>query len=286
MNTTCIYGIRDLAIDKFIYVGKSNDPKHRYGRIGNSHNDCVEKFVEEKGEDNFQVVVLETVEFEITKDWMKREKFWVKKLREEGHLLCNKDDGGGGATEVSEETRAKISGALSGREVTEEHKAKLRESWTPERRQAQSKRLSGENCYLYGKTGEDHPRYGICHTEEWKHEQSERMLGENNPMYGKFGEDNPHYGKKRSLDTRIRLREASLGKGLGNECGAKPYPAFYNIKTGEHIPAGKNLVKLCSEQNLSYGALSNLKLGYSKQSKAGWRLVAKEPHSERSSYED
>jgi len=286
MKVTCIYGIRDLEMDQYIYVGKSNDPKHRYGRIGNSHNECVQEFVEEWGEDNFQIEILEQVRFKSSEEWVDREKFWKLKLEGEGHPLCKKNDGGGGVTEVSEETRAKISETMTGREVAEEHKANLRESWTPERRNAQSVRLSGEGCYLYGKTDEEHPRYGKHHTEEWKHEQSERMLGENNPMYGKTGKDSPSYGKSPSKETRAKQSEASLGKGLGNERGAKSYPAFYNVKTGEYIPAGKNLVKLCCERSISYGVMSNLKQGCAKQSKTGWRVETKEFHSERGSYAD
>ncbi len=272
MKITYIYGIRDLELDQYIYVGKSNDPKHRYSRISNSHNDCVEKTVKEKGENNFKVEELEQVQFK-SRDWVKRERFWVVKFREEGHPLCNKNDGGGGVAEVSEEIRAQISETMTGREVTEEHKVRLCESWTSERRKAQGMRLSGEGCYLYGKTGEDHPRYGTHHTKEWKQVQSKRMSGKNNPMYGKTGEDSPNYGKSPSKETRAKQSAASLGKGLGNERGAKLYPAFYNVKTGEYIPAGKNLVKLCREQNLSYGVMSNLKQGCARQSKTGWRLV-------------
>jgi hypothetical protein len=37
------------------------------------------------------------------------------------------------------------------------------------------------------KSGENHPCYGVTHTEEWKKAQSERMSGEKHPQYGKFG---------------------------------------------------------------------------------------------------
>lgn len=57
-----------------------------------------------------------------------------------------------------DETRAKISKALKGRLLSEETKQKLREVWTPERRQAQSDARSGEQNPMYGKHHSENTR--------------------------------------------------------------------------------------------------------------------------------
>ena len=115
MWTTYIYGIWDLEITKFIYVGKSNEPCDRFkGHMEHSGNDCVRKFVEEKGIDNFGLIILERTNFFGVRDWVKREKFWIKKFREEGHPLCNRNGGGGGVTEHTEETKVRMSKSKTG----------------------------------------------------------------------------------------------------------------------------------------------------------------------------
>lgn len=290
MKTTYIYGIRCLEIGKYIYVGKSNAPRRRYSRVTHSHNDCVRSLAEEKGEGNFRIEELEEVKFKTMGDWVEREKFWVRKLRREGHPLCNKNDGGQGIGKHDEEARAKLRKARLGTHLSEETIAKI------------SKALSGENNPMYGKTGEDHPAFGYRHTEEAKVNigknnvrfwlgkknlgQSERMSGKNNFWYGKkrpeqskrvSGDGNPMYGSHRSgkdnpMFGKHHAEEAKAAVGRGN---AKSYPAFYNTKTGGFIPAGRNLSRLSRERGISLIVLENLKLGTTKQAKDGWKLATK-----------
>ena len=288
MKTTYIYGIRCLEINKYIYIGKSNNPRHRYGRLENAHNNCIQKFAQGYGEDNFRIEELEIVKFKTLEEWVDREKFWKLKLEQEGHPLCNKNDGGGGPTEVSEEVRAKIrkgvskswtlekrkeqSKSFSGEgnpmygPSSEEARNKIIESWTPERRKDQSRKMSGENHPLYGKTGKDHPRFGKHHTEEWKREQSKRMSGEGNPMYGK---------PQTEESNRKRSETVKEWHKIHGKPTAKPYPALYNVKTEEFILAGRNLAKLCREQNLSYDVMWALTRRHTKQTRDGWRLAMK-----------
>ena len=109
MKITYIYGIRALDVDKFIWVGKSNKPEDRFeGHMICSGNDCVQKFVEEKGRGNFRLEILEKVKFKVSAGWIEREGFWIERLRSEGHPLCNKNNGGGGPTEHTEETKQKM----------------------------------------------------------------------------------------------------------------------------------------------------------------------------------
>jgi len=54
---------------------------------------------------------------------------------------------------------------------------------------------NGGIASMRGKFGENHPRYGIPHTEEFKKNLSIRMSGEGNPFYGVTGPKHPRYGK-------------------------------------------------------------------------------------------
>lgn len=59
-------------------------------------------------------------------------------------------------------------------------------------------------------------------------------------------------------------------------CGhAKPYPAFFNTKTVELIPAGNNLKNLCRELRLNYESMLDIKIGNTAQSRSGWKLADK-----------
>lgn len=77
--------------------------------------------------------------------------------------------------------------------------------------------------------GENHPRYGMKHTEKTKQRLSEQKKGENHPSYGKKrgdetrqkmrqnhrnqkGEKNHNYGKRLCEETRQKMREAKRGK--------------------------------------------------------------------------
>ncbi len=305
MQTTYIYGIRWFEIDKYIYVGKANDIGIRFkDHLRCSHNECVRKLVEEKGVDNFGIEGLEEVRFKTSEEWIERERFWVVKFREEGHPLCNRNDGGCGPTEVSDEARIRIG---------ERSKA----SWTPERRKDQSIRFSGTGNPFYGKhhtsetktelseklSGKNSPRYGKKFPEQGK-----LMSGKGNPRYGKpgywagkknpehsrrmAGEGNPFYGKRHPDEILDKLdlfrpgyipwnrglpRSAECKEKIG-KANAKLFPAFYNIKTGEFIPSGKNLKKVCEERDLDYDHMAYIKGAYSgkdsgKSSRRGWRLA-------------
>ena len=245
MDKTYIYGIRDLEIGKFIYVGKSNDPEHRYGKIGNSHNDCVRELVEQKGEDSFQIEELEEVQFKASEDWIKREKFWKLKLESEGHPLCNQNDGGGGVTEVTEETRTKISKSKMGHKPTEETRAKMSKTHKGILQSEEAKCKNRETHLEYYKT-HDSPMKGKRQTEKSKAKTSAALMGH-----------------EVSQETRDKIGTKS----------AKAYPSFYNIKTKEYIPMGHNLRKLCADHGLNYTSMWHLKKRITNQSKDGWQLT-------------
>ena len=96
----------------------------------------------------------------------------------------------------SEETKYKMSEIKKGKKLSEETKYKMSE--------AKKGKMDGENNPMFGKLGEDHPRFGRKHSEETKLKISETLKGK---MVGRSGKDNPLYGKKHSEDTKRKIRE-------------------------------------------------------------------------------
>ncbi len=255
MRITYIYGVWDLDTQKFAYIGKSNKPLIRFkDHMKKSANLYLRELVKEKGVGSFELFILEKTSFFKSRDWVKRERFWVKKFRKEGHPLCNKNDGGGGVTEHTDEARAEMSRTRSGENHPMYGKHHSREA-----NQKNSKSNSGKNNPNYGKFGKDHPSYGHKDSKETRAKKSKAKTGKNNPIYGTH----------RTEKTKAKLSKASKG----NEYSAKSYPAFYNIKTNEFIPAGSNLKKMCMKQSLNYTVMFNVKTGLTKRSHNGWRLA-------------
>ncbi len=233
MEITYIYGIWDLSIQKFVYIGKSNTPCERFkGHMKCSGNADLRKLVEERGRNNFQIELLEIVKYEISRDWIKQEKFWVAKFRQEGHPLCNRNDGGGGPSEHSEETRIK---------------------------------MSGENHPLYGKRRSKGVVVKISKTL-----MGHEVIEATRTKIGKTLTDKPKSEKHKANMCKPKSEEhkVSIGKGV-----ARPYPAFYNDETKEYILAGVNLLQMCREWGLNYWVMYRLKRGVPKRSCSGWRLA-------------
>ena len=110
--------------------------------------------------------------------------------------LLNLTDGGGGISNVSEETKKKMSeshmghiGAMTGKNHSEETKKKMSES----------------------RKGEGNSFYGRTHSVETKENHSAIMKG-------RFaGENNPFYGKTHSSETKNKISESRLGKKIHSE---------------------------------------------------------------------
>ena len=139
---------------------------------------------------------------------------------------------GNGNGKMSEETKRKLSKALSGenhplfgKTPSEETKRKLSEAKAGENhplfgkthsdatKRKMSEANSGEKCYMFGKT----------HSDEAKKKISKATSGENNPMFGKTlseetkkkiskatsGENHPMFGKPKSEETKKKMSEAA-----------------------------------------------------------------------------
>ena len=267
-----VYRIRNILDDKR-YVGSTNDfekgwiyrlkalkkEEHHNPHLQNAWNKC--------GEKNFV--------FEIEKEVMGNNKVLLAAEQiylDEGFglgILYNIARKAGGGN-LGEEVNQKRGIANTGRKHTAEWK------------QEQSKRMSGKNSPLYGKRGKDSPNYGSHRTEETKTKMRKPNSKEHNAKISKtltgykhidefrakmrkinMGANNPFYGKQHTKETKEKMGDSH----------AKPYPAFYNSKTGEFISAGINLRKMCRNQCLSHTVMNSQRTKVVKRSRSGWRLA-------------
>lgn len=104
---------------------------HRY-QAAHQQGNALYDWMREQGIDNVICVVLEKLpDGSTVAELGEREQYWIAKLRDEGHALFNKTDGGPGnkGFRVSPETRAKlVAGSIAyhtGRPLSPEHVAKL-----------------------------------------------------------------------------------------------------------------------------------------------------------------
>lgn len=104
---------------------------------------------------------------------------------------------------------------------------------------------------------------GRQHTDETKSKISAALTGRTHSDEHRRKVSIAKTGKKTGMVMTDRHKEI-----LVSAC-AKPYPSFYNIVTGEIIPAGRNLAKMCREHGLTRRRMVALKNGQCKKS-GGW----------------
>lgn len=263
-----IYRIRNKINGKY-YVGSSVDIRSRWQAHrreldrGDHHDTYLQRAWDKYGGNNF--------EFELAKEIVK-----VDDLRpiEQEYLDEGFEKG------VLYNVALDATAPMAGKHFTEEHCAKLSKANSnpsEEIRAKISRANSGKNNWMYGRTGKNHPGYGRHHTEEAlkkiRRANKDRKgikiseAGCANISKSKMGKNNPMYGKPRTEEVREKIRRGMKGKNT------KSYPAFHNVRAGEYIPAGRNLSKMCKDQNLSHGNLWNLKSGITQQTRDGWRLA-------------
>ena len=91
----------------------------------------------------------------------------------------------------TEETKAKLSNALTGLRVGNKHP-------------------------MYGVAGDKSVWFGRKHTEETKERLRIANTGENGAWFGKFGKNHPSYGRIASIEEREKMSKRSIGKNNPN----------------------------------------------------------------------
>lgn len=243
-----VYEISNLVDGKATsYVGSSADIKRRWrdhvlmlrgDRHSNSH---LQAAWNKYGEGAFSFCILEQVTDE--KDLLAREQHFLDRAFEVG-----------GTYNIAQDATAPMRGHI----FSEEHRRKMSEAqvgnqhWLGRRHTEETKRRIGRA--LIGRTLSD----------EHKHKVGEAMKGH-----------------KTSGETRLKISRAIRAKWLRGEYGprkvartnAKSYPTFVNWETGETIPAGINLRKLCRTHELTQSLMWRVVHGQQNHHK-GWTLAS------------
>ncbi len=238
-----VYWIRNKKDGKR-YIGSTNDFEKGWKerlkalRKEKHHNIRLQRAWNKHREENFVFEIVEKVKGNRTEVY-NREQYYLDLYWTTGFLYNLKKEAVGGSGPKSKESRAKLSKAMSGK---------------------------------------NNPMYGKPQTEEHKRNKREGSL--------RYYETHDGYwlGKHRSEETCNKIGKTQQGREItwgdkiskalvGNTNGMKSYPAFYNEKTGECIPPGINLHKMCEEYGLQYLTMHFLKHKRTKQSRAGWSLA-------------
>ncbi len=103
---------------------------------------------------------------------------------------------------------------------------------------------------------------GKKRTAELRQRQSKARKGKRLPVLGRPGVGNNRRGHKTSPLAKLRIGNAN----------ARSYPAFIHRETGDIIPSGTNLTRLCRERGLHQGRMAQVKNGKAQHHK-GWKLA-------------
>ncbi len=131
IKNPCIYCIYNMINSKF-YLGSAVNLKRRLKKhrrdveSGKHHSIKFQRAFDKYGYDNFKVLVIEESDLENLK---RSEEYYLKLLEpfDSGYNICKSYRGRLGLKN-SQETRMKISKALTGKKLSEEHKLKLQAS--------------------------------------------------------------------------------------------------------------------------------------------------------------
>jgi len=205
--TIFIYYLLDPLTGKIRYVGKTYDPKHRFGahvrENGRSRKSNWVKSLISKGAKPV-MEILEEVDDEDSGQWQEAERFWIAFFKSCGASLLNHDNGGLNGKMMSEETKQKLRIASTGRklspEVIEKMKASKIASLTPEVREKMSAWQRGRKISRDLVEKRAASARGGKRTDEFKEAQRIRSTG-----------------RRHTQETIDRLRAVKLGKKMTEE---------------------------------------------------------------------
>lgn len=216
---TFIYGLLDPCTNKIRYVGKADNP---YTRLKEHLKESRYKTGTHKLHwirtlrNVFPLVVI--LECTHANDWQECEKKWIKTLKEHGLDLTNTRDGGAGDS-ASDERKAAISHALTGRHLSEETRKKISIAHTGRRHSDETKRKmsasrSGLNNCWYGKHLPADARQKMSAAKKGKKLSTEHIK---HIVESHSGSQNCWYGKKFSEEHKKKLSIAHLGQTPWNK---------------------------------------------------------------------
>ncbi len=117
MNVT-IYALCCPITDAVRYIGKTINTETRLrSHMSEKKNSYKRNWITSLCKKGLKPIFreLETIIDSNDLDWQERERWWISKMKEDGHKLTNLEDGGVGGKILHEETKTKISLANKGR---------------------------------------------------------------------------------------------------------------------------------------------------------------------------
>ena len=241
MSMMGVYAICNLFDGRATaYIGSSKDIERRWRdhvallRSGRHPNPYLQAAWDKYGEAAFEFYVIEEVANEA--DLLAREQYWLDRYLENPDACYNiARCAEAPMRDPPEETRRKMSESHRGR--TPWNKGKNMD--------AEFRRRASEAARKRWASGKYKNRRKRRLTEEHRNKISKALKG-----------------RRMSEKSRRKVAEAR----------AKPYPALIHRETGEIIPAGYNLCKMCREQGLNQRNIWFVVRG-KRQSHKGWELL-------------
>ena len=174
------------------------------------------------------VKAMRIIEYADDSNWQERERYWIAYGRKHGWPLENQADGGESCAgfKMTAEANAKISKALKGRRLSEEHRAALSRAWDVRRingfsNNPESTRIKLSLAHKGIPLTTEHRKNisrsrllkGIKHSSEAKERMRQRALSISDETRQKMSLS--HRGKTLSDENKAKLRAANLGHHRG-----------------------------------------------------------------------
>lgn len=243
-----------------VYIGQTIQPlSERWRKHSYSKKMLMARVINKYGKENFTI---EQIDSAASRDELDlKEQYWINFYDSMNHDKGYNLTSGGGHCEVSETSKKKRSEALKGRFVGELHPM----YGIP--RSDEVKRKCREA--VLGRVFSEETRKKM--SEAAKHKSEKQMEALRKVHERQKGVNHPSYGKPRSKESKIKQREAMLGKLVGDK---NPHTtAVRCIETGEVFTC---IIYASKKHNVSKGGISAVCSG--RQKTAGglhWEKVNK-----------
>jgi group I intron endonuclease len=273
LHLVFIYLLRDPETLHVRYVGKTINTKVRFAlhlaeKKGTHKNNWLHSLKSRGLRPIFEVI--ETIENSDDTDWQPREIYWISHYRSLGEPLTNLDGGGTGGRSRSEETKEKMSLAMTGKRHTPESIEKIRIAKSNPSAETRE-RLRKANL-------------GKKQTPETIEKRREKMLGHecSEEVRLKIGAKNR--GRKRSDEARAKIRAARAIQVFSDESKMKMGAAHIGkTLSSEHLAKINRTGMKASPQTIERMRQSHLGRKLSQETKAKMATAQRARHALRKS---